>query len=209
MTGIVWQRRVIALAGLLQALDQVIAIARNGTPDETVMNQCIDSIFVQDPGSITEVYDGTRGIRQGLMLVDRVLSKMDLDDQGELLRYALAVLKLERSLAGQSAVLNTLGAGISRIARQRQLRDAADQTADSATIEALAELYQETLSRTAPRIKVSGKRDYLQNSTNTMRIRALLLAAVRAAVLWHQVGGRRWHLLLSRRKLVAGLQDLS
>lgn len=33
-----------------------------------------------------------------------------------------------------------------------------------------------------------------------LKIRALLLAGVRSAVLWRQVGGRRWQLFLWRNK---------
>jgi len=39
-------------------------------------------------------------------------------------------------------------------------------------------------------------------------IRALLLAAIRAAVLWRQCGGRRWRLLLQRRDLLHAAQRL-
>jgi high frequency lysogenization protein len=41
------------------------------------------------------------------------------------------------------------------------------------------------------------------------RIRAALLAAVRAAVLWRQIGGTQWRLLLQRKQilmLARGLQ---
>jgi high frequency lysogenization protein len=40
------------------------------------------------------------------------------------------------------------------------------------------------------------------------RIRALLLAGVRLAWLWQQLGGRRWHLILRRRTVLVGLRAL-
>ncbi len=40
-------------------------------------------------------------------------------------------------------------------------------------------------------------------------IRALLLAGIRAAFLWRQLGGRRWRLLLQRKKLLQASQNLS
>jgi len=49
---------------------------------------------------------------------------------------------------------------------------------------------------------------YLQQSTNAARIRALLLAGIRSARLWRQLGGHRWQLLFSRRKLLAELYPL-
>jgi high frequency lysogenization protein len=49
---------------------------------------------------------------------------------------------------------------------------------------------------------VQGDPALLQRSETGARIRAFLLAGIRAARLWQQVGGRRWHLVLRRRSLV-------
>ena len=48
---------------------------------------------------------------------------------------------------------------------------------------------------------VRGEPLHLQNPENVNRIRALLLAAIRSAMLWRQCGGRRLHILLGRKKL--------
>jgi len=50
-------------------------------------------------------------------------------------------------------------------------------------------------------VRRSGER--LPNDDNAAKIRALLLAGIRAAVLWQQLGGSRWKLFWSRRKYVA------
>jgi len=65
----------------------------------------------------------------------------------------------------------------------------------------LSGLYRETLSTFRFRIHVTGSAQHLQNPQNAHKIRALLLCAVRAAILWRQVGGRRWQLLFSRQRL--------
>ena len=62
----------------------------------------------------------------------------------------------------------------------------------------LASVYQDTLSTMRQRIQVMGTARALQDQRNADRIRALLLAGVRASLLWHQTGGRRWRLLLNR-----------
>ena len=66
----------------------------------------------------------------------------------------------------------------------------------------LAGIYTDTLSTFAFRIHITGKQNYLTNINNTNKIRTLLLAGVRAAVLWRQMGGNRWQLLLSRKQIV-------
>ncbi|MGH8578792.1 MAG: DUF489 family protein [Gammaproteobacteria bacterium] len=35
------------------------------------------------------------------------------------------------------------------------------------------------------------------------------MAGVRAATLWHQVGGRRWHLLFYRRNMLRALEQIT
>lgn len=209
MTPAPWQQRVVALAGLLQATHLVTSIARTGMVSQDVMAHSIRSIFVQNPDSIADVFCGTEGVKTGLRILGEVISHFDLKPHADLLRYTFAVIKLERNLANNPALLRELGARIANIDEQRMLRETGGQDPDEETIIALAGLYQATLSQISPQIKVSGKRNYLQNATNTARIRALLLAAVRAAVLWHQVGGRRSQLALARRQMRNALEHIT
>jgi high frequency lysogenization protein len=67
-------------------------------------------------------------------------------------------------------------------------------------------LYQQTLSRFQPRVIVQGDPSVLSQGDNTSRIRALLFAGVRAAVLWRQRGGSRWSLIFHRRRYVIEAQ---
>tara|TARA_B110000196_G_C20719935_1_gene463707 strand:- start:184 stop:600 length:417 start_codon:yes stop_codon:yes gene_type:complete len=69
------------------------------------------------------------------------------------------------------------------------------------SFEQLATLYQDTISTLSHRIQVHGQEDYLQNDYVSNRVRSLLLAGIRSAVLWHQLGGRRWRLILYRKRL--------
>ncbi len=45
--------------------------------------------------------------------------------------------------------------------------------------------------------------------TRKRQTRALLLAGIRSAFLWRQLGGRRWRLLFQRRRLLQTSQQLS
>lgn len=205
MTQVEWQNRAIAMAGLLQAVYLVDRIARTGLASQDAIDSSIRSIFVQNPKSVGDIFCGVNGIGTGLGLLADILAGWMRHRQ--LMEYAYLVIKLERNLASHPAVLREVGARIASIDEQRMLRDAGEQ-GDEETIRALAALYQDTLSRISPRIRVTGKREHLQSPVNTARIRALLLAGVRAAVLWQQVGGRRWHLLLSRQKLSNALREI-
>jgi high frequency lysogenization protein len=48
---------------------------------------------------------------------------------------------------------------------------------------------------------VAGEQRHLSDPENADRIRAVLLAGIRSAVLWRQCGGVRWKLLFHRGRL--------
>ena len=75
-------------------------------------------------------------------------------------------------------------------------------------IAACGALYQDTLSTLRQRIQVHGDMRNLQQPNNASKIRALLLAGIRSARLWRQLGGHRWQLVISRRKLLKELYPL-
>jgi high frequency lysogenization protein len=56
------------------------------------------------------------------------------------------------------------------------------------------------------RIQVKGNAIYLQQPNVAERIRCLLFSAIRSAVLWRQLGGRKYHLLFYRKALIKTLK---
>ncbi|MCK5386557.1 MAG: DUF489 family protein, partial [Gammaproteobacteria bacterium] len=64
----------------------------------------------------------------------------------------------------------------------------------------LADLYSRTISELGPRIMVNGEQSYLETTAISNKIRTTLLAGIRSAVLWQQLGGRRWHVIFNRGK---------
>jgi high frequency lysogenization protein len=67
------------------------------------------------------------------------------------------------------------------------------------TILKIGQLYKDTVSNLNPRIIVSGEQTHLGNENNASRIRALLLAGLRSAILWRQCGGTRLSILFNRK----------
>ncbi|STO54149.1 lysogenization regulator [Canicola haemoglobinophilus] len=72
----------------------------------------------------------------------------------------------------------------------------------------LASIYVDIISPLGARIQVQGFPLYLQQLSIQNRIRACLLAGIRSAVLWRQMGGTKWQFLFSRRKLIATAQQI-
>ncbi len=69
-------------------------------------------------------------------------------------------------------------------------------------IAALSEIYVSTLSHISPKIMVRGEQRYLETEQIPIQVRAVLLAGVRAAYLFHELGGRRIQLFIHRKALV-------
>ena len=61
--------RVLALAGLMQALRQVRQIAETGQADTAVLATATDSVFRIDAGSPEAVYGDARAVAPGMQLL--------------------------------------------------------------------------------------------------------------------------------------------
>lgn len=186
--------RVLALAGVLQACRLVHELATRGRTDAAAAQASLDSVFRIDADTAADVFGGVSGVRLGL---ETLLSQLETSERTvPLTRLVLGVLRLERRLARNPRMLDELRSGIEGIQRQVDHFGAAHATVQAR----LADLYVATLSQLRPRVIVHGNPVNLSNAQLVEQIRALLLAAVRAAVLWRQVGGSQIRLLLRRRE---------
>jgi high frequency lysogenization protein len=201
--------RTLALAAIFQAARLAQDLARRGQGDKAAFAASIHSILRIDAASADAVYGGVTGVRLGLTLLrDRLNAPTDAAEV-ELVRYILSLIQLQRKLSRRRDMLDQIGAGIRNIETQMQFFQAAD-SADGARggvhprlVEKLAELYSQTISTLPPRIMVSGEHGHLSNPATAAAVRAALFAGIRAAVLWHQLGGRRWQLVFTRRRIAA------
>lgn len=188
------ESRVIALAGVLQACRLVHDIATRGSTDEAAMQSSAASLFRIDADSAADVFGGVDGVRAGL---EGLLTQLEGGTRDlALTRLVMGVLRLERRVSGNRQTLSELRSGIEAIQRQVDHFGLTHPTVQAR----LADLYVATLSPLRPRIVVHGDPRFLGNAQLVEQIRALLLAAVRAAVLWRQVGGSQLRLLLRRQQ---------
>jgi high frequency lysogenization protein len=186
--------RVLALAGLFQAVGLAQQLATQGRCDETAMEASVGSVFNIDAPSVAAVYGGVGGVRLGLR---NLIGQLDDGSRDiALTRMAVTVMRLERSLARRTELAAKLQEGI--VATRRQVAHFGQDSPQ--VIGRLADLYASTLSTLSPRVMVSGNPQFLQQPVVVEKVRANLLAAVRSAVLWRQVGGRQWQILVSRRQ---------
>ena len=188
------EERVLALAGIYQACALAQQLANQGRCDETAMDAGIASVFRIDAPSVVGVYGNIASVRLGLRTL---VSQLDeSSDDMTVTRMAMTVMRLERTLSRHPQLLDRLQQGIR--AAQRQAEHFGQGS--SQVTARLAELYASTLSTLRPRVMVNGSPQYLQQPAIVEKLRSNLLAAVRSAVLWRQLGGRQWQLLLFRRQ---------
>ncbi|HEX7028151.1 MAG TPA: high frequency lysogenization protein HflD [Gammaproteobacteria bacterium] len=187
--------QVFAFAGIYQACNQVKSVAWHGRSDAAELDSMIGSIFKIDSADIDDIYGGKNKLRQGLELLTKELNPEKPEYDMEITRYILTLLAIHRKL-------------LKRPQLQKLLRDEIDKSSTQLkhygtnhpnTWAALGEAYQRTISTLTPRIMVNGDRMHLSNNDNAAKIRALLLAGLRSAVLWGQCGGSRLSFIFNRR----------
>lgn len=196
------QERVLALAGLAQALRQVRRIAETGHSDGAVLATSLDSVLRTDAESTARVYGGVAALRPGLLLLRDYLANRG--DDLQLPKLALAVLQIERRFVSDAGMVERVGRGI------QSARADAERLGTSnhpEVVSALGALYADTVSRLRPRVMVQGNPRYLGQADVVAEIRAVLLAAVRSTVLWRQLGGSYLDFLLRRRQMLAAVED--
>ncbi len=196
--------RALALSALFQAVAAVQQIARRGAAEASDLEVLLFSLFQTDPPSVEAVFGETARLASGARVLVAQLEG-GVRRNLQLTRYVIQVLQLQLKLSRDPAMLDRVAAGLAEA--EGRLREA--PLLDPGLLAQLAELYSRTLSRLRPRIIVHGDPRQLQNPANVHRIRALLLAAVRAAVLWRQCGGSTWQILLGRRRLLAQARVLA
>lgn len=187
--------RVLALAGLVQALRQVRQIAENGQADEAIVSTALDSVFRIDAASPEAVYGNTRALEPGLRLLRDYFSNQGSD--ALLPRLTLAVMQLERRFVREADTARKVHDGIIALAPSAERLGSVHPD----VLAALGSLYADTVSHLRPRVLVQGNPHYLGQANVVAEIRAVLLAALRSAVLWRQMGGSLWDFVLRRRLL--------
>ena len=188
--------RVLALAGLAQALRQVRRIADTGQSESGVVSTALDSVFRIDAPSPTGVYGDVASLRPGLRAVRDYLGNRG--DDPLLPRLALAVTQLERRFSRDDAMAARVHEGILALAPTAERLGSGHPD----VLAALGTLYADTVSHLRPRVLVQGNPHYLAQPGVVAEIRAVLLAAMRSAVLWRQLGGSPWDFLFRRGEMV-------
>lgn len=196
--------RTLALAGIFQATELVRQAACHGTWSGFAATSCLQSLFKIDADSTADIFGGTPHVRLGIETMLAVL-------QGEnrytdALRYTVGLLQVEKKFRRSSALQQVVGRRLLDIAQEGT--DLEQHDREDLQAHDISGLYTDTISRLTPRIVVNGKPQYLKNERTVDWVRTLLLAGLRSATLWHQLGGGRLELMFGRKKIMREAESL-
>lgn len=230
MSQYTFEDKALALAGIYQASQCVYELATQGKTDSHAFEVMVNSLFNENPDTTLDVYnDDIQNIQKGIetlliqmdskvvrTVYDRTPGSNGTDENDtnpgpsaqtrniEITKYVLSIIILEKKL-------KELGDPFEKIARVLESAKS-NQTHfgefHENVIATIARAYSENVSQVHPRIMVNGHNTHLQNPNIANKIRSLLLAGIRCAVLWRQVGGSRWSLIWHRKKYMRAAQSL-
>ncbi len=186
--------QTLALAGIYQAASLVKQVANTGNANSAQIESSLETLFRFDAHSVEEVFGSVAGVIHGVNILHQHLGdKMGRDI--EITKYVISLIMLERKLSNNNSMLEEVSKRLSGIESQFEFFSLNHEN----TFAKLGQLYKDSISTLGPKIIVSGEQPHLSNERNANKVRALLLAGIRAAVLWKQCGGSRWQFLFGRK----------
>lgn len=201
--------RTLALAGVFQAASLADTLAWRGHCDPVALEASLNSILVLDSDDPAAIFGADpRQLRIGLSALEQTFYqplRHPHPRQADIVRYALGLMYLERKLANAP--------DLAALLRQRLDMAAARRghfagITDATLLRHFAGIYVDTLGTLRFRLNVKGDQRLLQGTSTPAQVRAVLLAGVRAAWLWHRLGGRRWHLVFTRARVLGEIRQI-
>ena len=190
------ETQVLAISGVLRAARIVQDLARRGRTQSEHFRCALVSVGTVDESDAKKALGGIDSLVFGL---DDLTQKQPDAFLMERVRYATALLDLAKTLGKSPEASGQIGKVLAEL--PDHLDGAEPDSLES--IGALADVYTSNLSDLTPKILIKGEQRFLEDPSLVEKVRAILLAGVRAAYLFSQAGGRKWHLFVYRKKFAA------
>lgn len=220
------QNRLLALAAVFQASELTYLLATQGKGClQGVVGEAYDQLlkasFDIHPKQLNSYYtlhffQHLDQLHLGLRVLEGALMQPYQPNKpripnpapySEALRYAMALLHIERKVYRQSAYVEKIAQH--QLSLKHRLNFFEHNLQHPAILASTASLYVETAGTLHSRLSVRGKPQYLTDQANIDRIRACLFTGIQAAHLWRQLGGSRWQAIFGRRKILEDIQQIA
>ena len=201
----------IALAALFQCCTQIQRIATTGYFDERAVASVIRSLIVTDPKTKDDIYQESDLVVGFKQILDS-FGKGDMSKAADTIvitKMALKLITLAHNVEGNDKVFNRMSDEIDALTRAITTDHPDFLTFGNTQVVNTEEnfhlfgsLYQSIISPNFAKLIIYGEERCLREVSNQEKIRALLLAGIRAVILWRQVGGRRRFLVFRRKAIL-------
>lgn len=200
------ENRALALAAVCQSAQLVHQLAQDGQANDFHLVQLCKTLFVFDASNTLDIYDGKiETLTQGLNTLADVKNKALSQSNNQVMRYLITLLAIERKLNKQPDMLSVIHSRLQHA--QRQLDYFSDDNQQLFSI--LSGIYQDTISTLPLRVQVNGNMQLLTQTAISDKVRAVLFAGIRSAMLWRQLGGTKWQLLFGRNRIERSCKNLT
>jgi high frequency lysogenization protein len=203
------KEQTIALLALFQSVHLADCHAYGKTQTAPLLSQqqkaLVQSVFTLDPKDFSEIYPNPALFTDGRELLETLFFKHQKRYSPHVLRYAFHLLQIERLAEKQPQVLADLSVKIDQLSKRLH---EFESLSDPRLMAEIAKIYVQTIGTLKLRIQIKGAPQLLQTAATADHIRTVLLAGIRAAHLWRQIGGRKWHLIFYRRRILEVLKTI-
>lgn len=209
-----WEHQNIALCAVAQCAALVHELAIGKEIRQSQLASAINPLLILNPESVEQVYPNLESLTLGFSTLQSILGSNRVKQNSQIRRYITEILILRKSLSKNMIMQSVVRAGLSNLEPIRPSLVDCMQTnqqeinEQNYTFEEISSLYRKTLSTLKHRIKVAGKVQFLKNEIVSNKIRGLLFAGVRSAVLWHQLDGRYWRLFIYNKRISNTVSDI-
>jgi high frequency lysogenization protein len=188
------KNRTIALAGVYQAAVMAHELANSGAiRDANSWEASLKSLYKIDSTSTEDVFD--HKINDLALGLSALVKSFNKDSHYiNVIKYTITLLALAGKLQTRPEMMAEIGKGLN----DSKVLQNNEEPFNRDVISKLAQIYSKTISQMQPRVIVAGQPFHLKDPAVTEKIRAILLAGIRSAMLWRQLGGTQLQLLFKR-----------
>ena len=199
------KNQIIALSGIFQSCYLVRNLSRYGLITEQNLKNNIQILFNQNTENIMDLYGSIESLHQGIDSIKNLLASEHKEKLSETLRYAIGVMHLAKKLQKDKRMVMMIKKRLEITAKQIEHFSITHPN----IIASISKIYQDSFGKFFFRINVNGNFEYLKQDQIVYQIRCLLFSGVRSAMLFHQMGGRRYQLILNKKHILEHIKIFS
>ena len=199
------KNQIIALSGIFQSCYLVSNLSRYGLITEQNLKNNIQILFNQNTENILDIYGSIESLHHGIDSIKNLIASKHREKFLETLRYAIGVMYLAKKLQKNKRMLMMIKKRLEVTAKQIENFSITHPN----VIASISQIYQDSFGTFFFRININGDFEYLKQDQIVYRIRCLLFSGVRSAMLFHQMGGKRYQLILNKKHILEQIKIFS